>query len=389
MQGQIDFDVAPSLTLPVSQAKASTGKRVLPVDALRGVALLLMAFHHTAIFIGTYPGASTYNNLPYATEAFPHWLISLLTHIAAPTFWLLGGVSIALFVYSRRQRGVPEWEITRFLLIRGALIVIVDLTLGSLLWPDAIGNTHVLISLGISIAIISVLRLLPINVLALLIVTLLAAYQLTLSWIAPYLGAPHNFWIGLWFTNSLERFPGIEFPVLGWITIMLLVYILGNQLFTPLFSKPQIWISLGILLLSLWLTLRWIGGYGDINPYIHGSPWYFFFDMSKSPPSLTYQAFYIGLAMLLMATLYVKAGWLNSTVGRWLVTIGQVPLFFFVFHPLVYRPLAYFVSFLNLDLPLMLQAGMIWATGLGVLIPLSTRYRYIRKKFPDSILKYL
>ena len=46
-----------------------------------------------------------------------------MTHLCAPTFVLLAGVSLAIAVESRRARGDTERAIDRYILTRGALIV--------------------------------------------------------------------------------------------------------------------------------------------------------------------------------------------------------------------------------------------------------------------------
>lgn len=363
--------------------------RILTVDALRGAALLLMALHHTAIFGGTYFGAETYNNRPFTPETWPHWVSGLITHIAAPTFWLLGGVSIALFENGRRQKGDSEWVITRFLLTRAALIILLDLTLGDLLWPDNLGNTHVLISLAISIALLSVARLLPIRIFIALTISLLVGYQWLLGQIATQLNQPQGFWQGLWLTNSLDQYPALEFPILGWVTVMALGFVLGRQLSLPGLRQAHTYLVIGLGLLGLWLGLRWIGGYGDLDPYVVGDQWYYFFEMSKSPPSLTYQAFYIGLSMFILAAFYTWIEWLNTALGEWLVTIGQVSLFFFLIHPAIYRPLTWIFLRVGGYIPAIVSAYLVWLFGFSILIPLAWAYRQLRRSHPNSLLKYL
>jgi hypothetical protein len=220
-------------------------------------------------------------------------------------------------------------------------------------------------------------------------VILLATYQWLVGLIFTQWNIPSGFWPELWLTNSEGGFPALEFPILGWITIMAFGYILGRQMSSPVFSRPYFWSGLGGCLLGGWLILRWAGSFGDLNPYVDGDHWYYFFNMSKSPPSLTYQAFYIGLAMFFMAILFAYGDWLKTQPGRWLVTVGQVPLFFFVIHPAVFRPLAYLITSMNTSLPVTFQAWVVWLLGLSLLIPLSFGYRRLRQNNPGSILRYL
>jgi uncharacterized membrane protein len=87
------------------------------VDAVRGLAMILMALDHTRDFFGV-PGDPT--NLATASAAlfFTRWV----THFCAPTFFLLTGVGARL---SRGRR--PVGELSRFLFTRGAWLVVFEL----------------------------------------------------------------------------------------------------------------------------------------------------------------------------------------------------------------------------------------------------------------------
>jgi uncharacterized membrane protein len=156
---------------------ARGNRRIEALDVLRGIALVLMSLQHISGMSGRNFGAETFNGQIDVAMPWPYWLSGLVTHFAAPTFWVLGGVSLALFVHARQRAGDTAWGITRFLLIRAMMIALVDLTLSSLLWPDRLGNTHVLLSIAICIALLSVARLLPNRFLIALTVTTLLGYQ--------------------------------------------------------------------------------------------------------------------------------------------------------------------------------------------------------------------
>jgi uncharacterized membrane protein len=82
-------------------AAVAVGQRVLPIDALRGVAMIAMALDHVASFLRIGLQAETYGGLPAVLQSWPHWLAGLFTNVAAPTFWLLSGVSVVLLETSR------------------------------------------------------------------------------------------------------------------------------------------------------------------------------------------------------------------------------------------------------------------------------------------------
>ena len=81
--------------------------RIVSIDGLRGLVMAVMALDHTRDFFGT----SGFN--PRDVMAPALFLTRWVTHLCAPTFSLLAGLSA--FLYGR-ERSVQE--LSRFLLIR-------------------------------------------------------------------------------------------------------------------------------------------------------------------------------------------------------------------------------------------------------------------------------
>ena len=131
-------------------AAVAVGQRVLPIDALRGVAMIAMALDHVASFLRVGLQAETYGGMPAVLESWSHWLAGLFTNVAAPTFWLLSGISVVLLETSRKKKGATDWEISKFLLIRAGLILILDMTICQIFWAGKGPYTHVLLSIGLS-----------------------------------------------------------------------------------------------------------------------------------------------------------------------------------------------------------------------------------------------
>jgi uncharacterized membrane protein len=153
--------------------------------------------------------------------------------------------------------------------------------------------------------------------------------------------------------------------------------------------RPWSWVAISAGLLGLWMALRLAGGFGDLAPYTADQPWYYFLIMGKTPPTLTYLAFNLGLSALLMAFFYAWGEWLERPTLRWLVVCGQVSLFFFVMHLVIYGLLGRVVLALDPPIPALVRAYATWLIGLGVLVPLAHAYRGLRKRNPQSILRYL
>jgi uncharacterized membrane protein len=366
-------------------------KRVLAIDALRGIAMIAMALDHAAASVRNSLLAESYGGQPVVLGKWTQWISGLFTNLATPTFWLLSGVSLAFFEDSRRQRGWSEWAITRYLLARAGVLILLDLTICNWAWAGQVPYLHILTSIGICLAIMSVARLLPIRLLAVSVLTIIFGYQLLLPEIASRYSQTENLPLALLLGYSTNTQPAVEFSIVGWGTLMGLGFVIARGLSRRLLSSWQTWITAGAMLLGAWFALRLAGGLGDLTPFsaFAESKWYYFLVMSKTPPSFTYQAFNLGLAALVLGALFVFEDWLNRPPAKWLVTAGQVALFFFVAHLVVYGILGRLVMASGFPLPGIVRTYLVWTIGLVILIPLAHSYRLLKRRYPSSPLRYL
>jgi uncharacterized membrane protein len=102
----------------VGQGKAPS-PRVGSIDLVRGSVMVLMVLDHVRDFFGDSRIVPT--DLSATTPAlfFTRWV----THLCAPTFCLLAGVSAALWG-ARRSRG----ELSRYLVTRGLWLIVLEQT---------------------------------------------------------------------------------------------------------------------------------------------------------------------------------------------------------------------------------------------------------------------
>jgi len=330
--------------------QVGAGSRITAIDALRGVALALMALTHAAFFIGVGMQAESYGGQRVYLQSPPYWISGLLTTLASPIFFCLAGVSLALLEQSRVRKSASPWAVSRFILARAGVIMALDLTICAWLWLGKMPYIHVLTAMGLGMSLAQALFL----------------------------------------TYSYETHPPVGFPVLGWGPVMWLGFVLGRNLSQPMLRQPRTWIVIGGGLLLLWLALRLIGGYGDLGAYRAGDSLPHFLVMSKAPPSLSYLAFKLGIAALIFAALIAFPTLVDAGLLRLLTLIGQTSLFFYVMHIVVYHVLAQcFFLFDPPELPGIMYGYAVWALGMAALIPLCARYRALRKRYPESVLRYL
>jgi len=375
----------------VPQERTASAARIVAIDALRGVALALMALDHASFFVSAGLQAESYGGQPVALQSPFYWLSGLLTNLASPIFFLLGGYSLALYAASQRRKGVGEGAITRYMLIRALVILALDLTICNIFWLGSTPYVHVLTTMSAAMAILSLARFLPPRMLLSLALVALLAHQAVLALLAPSLaaGVPQALGQAFWFTYSYETRPVIGFAVLGWGSLMWIGFAIGQWQGRPALAWPGTWAIAGGALLALWLGLRLAGGFGDLGAFgaVGQSPAHFFV-MAKAPPSLSYFAFNLGLAALLLALFLARPGPVAGEPLRHLVLIGQVSLFFYVAHIIVYNGVARLFGLADLPGPRIVWGYAAWLIGLALLLPLCVGYRRLRKRYPQ-LLTYL
>lgn len=121
--------------IPDNLAPRSKNKdRLLSLDVLRGLIMVLMAVDHAGYFIGKLHPAEYWGRpLPQYTDAFS-FLTRFISHPCAPGFFFLMGTGMILFAASRRKLGWSEKKIVRFFLIRGLLLIGIELFFINITW---------------------------------------------------------------------------------------------------------------------------------------------------------------------------------------------------------------------------------------------------------------
>jgi uncharacterized membrane protein len=363
--------------------------RLLGIDALRGLAIVVMALDHAAAAVLVSLQAESYGGLTPQLGNWPSWVLGLFTNLASPTFWFLAGVSMTLYAQGRLRKGDSNWDVTRFFLIRAGVLVVLDLTIAWLAWRGGTPYTHVLLSIGVSIALVSLLRLLPTVAVAVVGFAWLMAYQLALPGLAAQFNQGVGYWQALLVYFSYETFPATEFSILGWGSLIALGCAFGTVVRKPWLRSPRNWVLVGAALLALFALLRVWGGFGDLWRYDASLPPYYWIVLNKTPPSLTFLLFNLGLAAWVYALFLSRESWLQARPFTWLVTLGQVSLFAFVVHLVLYGLLGRLVGLLPVQGPGVARAVAVWLLGLAILIPLCTWYRSYRRARPNTLLRYL
>jgi uncharacterized membrane protein len=317
--------------------------RVDAIDVVRGIIMILMALDHVRDFVGDMRLSPT--DLRSASTAL--FLTRWITHICAPTFFLLAGTSA--WLARRRAAG----EMSRYLLIRGLwLIVLETVVLRGLAWQFnfdfKLTMLVVLWALGWSmIALAALVHLQP---------AAIAAFGLVMI-------AGHNLFDGVRTANPLwtvlhapgfllrtpERIVFVAYPLIPWIGVMAAGYALGRVWEWPRERRRQFLARLGATMTGAFVVLRATNLYGDPARWTAlGSPVrtaLSFVNTTKYPPSLLFLLMTLGPALLLLAAFDRSRG--APRALRPAQLFGKVPLFYYMAHAAVIHVVAIAICYVQ------------------------------------------
>jgi uncharacterized membrane protein len=310
-------------------------RRVAAVDALRGLVIVLMALDHARDFF--HVGAMTFqpNDLTQTTPLlfFTRWV----THVCAPTFAWLAGVGAGLRL---SRPGETASSLSRYLLGRGAWLVLLDLTVMRLAMNFSLSLAYpvlllVLWMLGLSMIVLALLVRLPSRALLIGSLVVIATHNALDGVRAAELGALADVWRVLHEPGVIQAgrvVAVVGYPLVPWVAVMA-----AGLAMAPVFrrtpaDRQRTLVRWGVALCVGFVVLRWLNVYGDPAPWRGQASATFtllsFLNTTKYPPSLAFLLMTLGPSLLLLA-------WLDRRALRAehpLAVLGRVPLVFFVAH---------------------------------------------------------
>lgn len=297
---------------------------------MRGLVILLMALDHVRDFFSADALRFDPTDL---TQTYPAlFLTRFVTHICAPTFILLAGVSAFLHGTKLNNR----WALARFLITRGAWLILLDIAVVSPIWRLEFGSIHLatLWAIGFSMMVLGGLVFLPPPAALLIGALIIPGHNLLDHIHASEFGGRAPFW------NILHE-PGalpfglrgsLSYPVLPWLGIMALGYGMGGLFLDPAARRARQLHLLGLAAIVLFLLLRGTNLYGDPRPWAAQGDAIMtalsVLNVTKYPPSLLYALITLGPVFLLLPAMERLSGF----AGDVLATFGRVPLFIYILH---------------------------------------------------------
>jgi uncharacterized membrane protein len=306
--------------------------RIESIDVVRGVIMILMALDHVRDFFGK----SGFDPTDPATTTIPLFFTRWITHFCAPVFFLLTGTGAYLALGRKTKR-----ELSQFLFTRGLWLIVLELTVTRCLGWQFNFDYHltlllVLWALGWAMIVLSAMVYLPAWAATTFGVVMIAGHNLFDS-----VDSANPLWTILhspnFILNSPRRIIFVTYVLIPWVGVTAAGYGLGQIYRWPSSRRRAFLLPLGLGLTAAFLILRGLNVYGNPFPWSTQRSAAFtvlsFLNTTKYPPSLLYLLMTLGPAMLFL--------WAVDTgTPRWLrpaVTIGKVPMFYYLLHiPLIH-----------------------------------------------------
>ncbi len=383
-----------------------SNNRLESIDLLRGLLMIVMALDHVGLMVGRFHSAEMWAG-PWTrySSALP-FLTRFVTHFCAPGFFFLMGVGMSLLAAARAKQNWSTARISRFIVVRGLLLILVSLLVEVPAFLTAIisaqagpnpasadslmpGMTEprwvftVLFALGTSMVVSGLLMTARSIVWAVLAAGAILGTALSTPGPADF-STDYSFLRTVLLISRWSHGVWSQYPIIPWFGIAALGVLFGRWMVADsraaLRSAP--WIGLGAMLVAI--ILRAAGGFGNVRPPRDAS-WIEFLNFIKYPPALVFTLFMLG-GNLIVLDLLERARPNATRLGQFVMVFGQAPLAFYLAHLWLFaiigavgfrRGTTYQVVYL------------IWLAGLIPLYWFTRWYRdFTRTKPADSVWRF-
>jgi uncharacterized membrane protein len=324
-----------------------TARRIHSIDVARGVAMVLMAIDHVRVYAGVPPGG------PKPGVFFTRWI----TNFVAPAFAFLAGTS----AYLLGRRMGNRRALARYLVTRGLILVLLELTVIRVAWTFNFDFGHYLLAgviwmLGWCMVLLAALIWLPIPAIGAFGVAVIVLHNV-LDFLSPAAGTALQqsslswLWQILYFGGPIQLGQNgptlmVLYSIVPWIGVMAAGYAFGAVMTLEPSRRDRICVTLGASAIVLFLVLRTVDVYGDPRHWhstgaTQMSAWLRFINTTKYPASLQFLLMTLGSTILLLPLVERARG----KIGEMFATFGRVPMFYYLIHIPTIHLAAVIVSF--------------------------------------------
>lgn len=326
----------------MNTADSTTADRIPSIDIVRGLACVLMAIDHVRVYSGLPAGG------PTAAIFLTRWV----THFVAPAFCFLAGTG-AFFLGERLNNSAA---LRKFLVTRGLLLVVLELTVIRILWSfnpnlSEFSLAGVIWMLGWCMVLLGLVVGLPAKRIGWIGVGMVVLQQLfSLPPRALHAIAP---WWAFLYTSTADAPFGVHvlYVIVPWIGVMMAGFGCGAIMKLDDIARRRILLRIGLSMTAAFLILATVvaivrgsgnseasGGDGGTRPL-----WMLLLDQQKYPASQLFLLMTLGPVITLLA--YAES-W-RGVIARALGTFGRVPMWYYMMHLLVIHSAALVVTYVK------------------------------------------
>ena len=298
---------------------------------------------------------------------------------------------MAISVERKVARGIDSWHIDKDILIRGAFIAILDPTVISLFSGKIL--FQVLYAIGVAMMCMALFRRFSSTILAIIAFgwILFGEILTTQGW--PPVSGEGSIIAALLYSNYTSPSFSILYPLLPWLSIMILGWIFGRYLLDYKEGRIKIGpvpllLSMGFAAIAFCFLIRYFNDYGNMLLYRDNMNWQQWLHVSKYPPSTSYISLELGVMCVVLGIMIFAERIIGVRQNGVLLVFGQTSMIFYLVHRLVLTGSGTYVGLRGItDLTTCYIISFIM---LGLLYPFCLWYRGLKARHRDSIiLKYL
>ncbi len=318
-------------------ATSAARQRIGSLDIVRGVVMVLMAIDHVRVFSGVPAGGPTLGIF------FTRWV----THFCAPGFVFLAGTSA--FLYG--QTVADKKALARYLVTRGGLLIVLELTVIRLSWTFSLDYSSFLLAgviwmLGWCMILLAALIWLPVWAIGTVGVVIMAA-QDVFGQVPRVLPAS---WRPIWEFIYVATGEGptlgangpqvtILYTILPWLGVMAAGYAFGAIMARDAATRRRWCWRIGLSATALFVVLAALAAYTSSAANNAPPLLLRLLNQRKYPASQLYLLMTLGPAITLLALVDDARG----RVAAFFETFGRVPMFYYLLHIPVIHAIALLV----------------------------------------------
>ncbi len=382
-----------------STSAVASGPRIASLDLVRGLIMVLMAIDHVRVYSGVPAGG------PTAGVFFTRWV----THFCAPGFVFFAGT--AAFLQGRR---ITRPDLARYLVSRGVILVLLELTIIRVSWTFGVDYTQFLLAgviwmLGWCMVLLAGLIFLPLRMLTVAGLLIILAQNVcgVIGGLLP--PSMHPLWELIYPVGAELRVgqtgPAVTvlYTIVPWIGVMCAGYAFGSVMVQPDNERRRWCIRIGLTATVLFVL---IAGAEVARGGSAGAPPAFIrlLNQRKYPASPLFLLMTLGPLLTLLPFAERARGWLART----LTIFGRVPLFYYLLHIPLIHALALVVNLLRHGVTLQERYAtapyvsmppeqrwslallyLVWLVAVAILYPLCRWYAQRKAQNPERWMRYV